>query len=135
MIRPLDAVLAALVVGGAVWTYTIKHEAEAAADRVSELRRKIAAERETIMFLKADWAFLNAPGRLERLVERHAEELKLKPLTAFQLVRLHELPPPLQPEEDEVTTGSIVPTERPADVPPTVPSVPGSIDDILRRSR
>ena len=139
MIRPLDLVLASLVVGGAVWTYSIKHEAEAAADRVSALRAAIEAEEERIMFLRADWGFLNAPERLERLVERHAEDLKLAPLETSQMVTPADLPPPRLPPEDDTetaeegeaddfATGSIARS-------PIVGPAPASIDDILGGTR
>lgn len=138
MIRPFDLLLAGLVVGGAVWTYSIKHEAEEAADRVAALRRSIVAEQERIMFLRADWGFLNAPERLERLVRRHGEDLRLAPLSAAQIVHPADLPPPRPDPQDELetagepgddfTTGSIDPA--PTFAAPNF-AAPGSIDDIL----
>ena len=140
MIRPFDALLIGLVVVGAVWTYRIKHEAEAAADRVSGLQRQIAAERERIMFLRADWSYLGSPVRLEALVERFGDDLKLEPIKATQIVEPFDLPAADVPETEiaadagEITTGSV---ERPSGVPkprapgPTV--VPMSIDDILKK--
>ena len=134
MIRPFDILLAGLVVGGAVWTYSIKHEAEAAADRVSALRAAIKREEERIMFLRADWAFLNAPERLERLVKRHAEELKLEPVASSQIIRPADLPPPRLPPEDEAETADARGDEN-ADDGFTTGSIrsasPASIDDIL----
>lgn len=151
MIRPVDLLLASLVVGGAVWTYSIKHEAEEAADRVSALRAAIKAEEERIMFLRADWAFLNAPARLEGLVKRHGEDLKLVPLAAPQIVRPSELPPPRPDPADETladgdaageggdfTTGSIAPpTSSPSrSIDAILDAAPaGSIDDLLGGSQ
>ena len=132
--KPSDLLLAAAVIGGAIWTYSIKHEAEAAADRVGELRRQIAAEEERIVFLRADWAFLNAPARLERLVGRFGDELELVPVEAHQWVEPFELPaPPLA--EDEVAADDAVPLvtgaiARPAPRPRY--DAPASIDDLLR---
>ena len=136
MIRPFDILLAGLVVGGAVWTYSIKHEAEAAADRVSALRAAIKREEERIMFLRADWAFLNAPERLERLVARHAQELKLGPVASSQIVRPADLPPPRLPPVDGTETAA---ADEETDAGFTTGSIrsapPTSIDDILGGGR
>lgn len=152
--RPSDLVLAIAVVGGAIWTYSIKHDAEDAADRVASLRHQIAAEQERIVFLRADWAYLNAPARLERLVARYGATLRLKPVEAHQWVDPFDLPAPeiVLPSEDdlreagtvELTTGSVrptVPLPRPrlrTDGPSVTParrrsaSIPTSIDDLLK---
>lgn len=146
--RPSDLLLAGAVIGGAIWTYSIKHDAEAAADRVASLRRQIAAEEERIVFLRADWAYLTSPVRLERLAERYRDELKLAPLEAHQWVEPVDLPTPLLPEEDEtleaglapLTTGSVAsrgPQARPRDgnVAPSRlrrAAIPSSIDDLLK---
>ena len=158
MIRPLDMVLALLVVGGAASTYTIKHDAEDAADRVSALQRRIAAEEERIVFLRADWAYLNAPARLERLVKRFGDDLALQTVEAHQWVAPDDLPPPPEADEDEMreaaleddfATGSVrpAPRSRPrarprpprplfgGDAAPSRPrraAIPSSIDDLLR---
>ena len=150
--RPTDLLLAVAVVGGAIWTYDIKRDAEDAADRVSDLARQIRAEEERIVFLRADWAYLNAPARLEKLVERYAKELKLAPVEAHQWVEPYDLPEADELDEPDtleagaapLVTGSIsgVPRPRPGRafsigerVAPSRErraSIPTSIDDLLR---
>ena len=151
--KPSDLLLAAAVIGGALWTYSIKHDAEDAADRVASLRRQIATEEERIVFLRADWAYLNAPARLERLVARYGATLKLRPVEAHQWIDPFDLPAPRVevPSADklreagtvELTTGSVrptVPRARPrlrtdGIVSPSrrrAADIPASIDDLLR---
>jgi len=50
-------------------------------DRLDRLQGEIAAEREQIEVLEADWAFLNRPARLEALAKRY---LDLVPARADQ---------------------------------------------------
>ena len=149
--RPTDLLLAVAVVGGAIGTYSIKHDAEDAADRVSGLRRQIAAEEERIVFLRADWAYLSSPARLEKLTARFGDDLELRPVEAHQWVEPFQLPPPDMPpdpvgelaaDEMPLVTGSVAggtrattPRPRPVFVTPKRTrraAIPTSIDDLLR---
>jgi hypothetical protein len=90
-------VIVALIVAAA-YVYDIKFEATMQAERLSKLRGEIKRERDAIAALRAEWATLNSPGRIEDLAQRH---LPLKPLDAFQidtLANLPERPKPPQPE-------------------------------------
>jgi hypothetical protein len=64
----------------ATWAYRVNYATQEALDRVAELRVEVAAEREAIAVLRAEWAYLNRPDRLQALVTRHAETLRLVPL-------------------------------------------------------
>lgn len=92
MLRTLNLVLIGLLVAGAGWTFIVKHNAEEAHERVDGLERQIANEREEIDLLRADWALLSSPTRLEQLVARYNDELGLKNLDATQLVGFDQLP-------------------------------------------
>jgi cell division protein FtsL len=90
-------VIVALIVAAA-YVYDIKFEATMQAERLSKLRAEIKRERDAIAALRAEWARLSSPGRIEDLAQRH---LKLKSLDAFQidtLANLPERPKPPQPE-------------------------------------
>lgn len=82
-----------LVIGAlifaAAYVYRIKMESTARVERVLQLRAEIREQREAIAVLRADWAKLDAPLRLQGLVERH---LPLKPLVATQYDSLKNLP-------------------------------------------
>lgn len=96
MMRIVNLVLVALVIAAATWTYAIKHESEERLAEIRRLERQIALERQTIDLLKADWAHLSHPQRLQLLTERYAEELGLQTPTADQFVTVDELPGPPQ---------------------------------------
>jgi len=90
--RIFNLVLVLAMIGAAVVTYNLKHEAEASASRVARLHTAIAREREAIALLKAEWSMLSQPGRLQQLVERYDDHFRLEPFSASQIATLDEVP-------------------------------------------
>ena len=82
------AVIAALVLAAA-WVYEIKYSSTRQAERVAKLRAEIRRERDTIAALRAEWAQLDNPDRIQILARRH---LTLKPIEATQFDPLDRLP-------------------------------------------
>ena len=82
-----------LVIGGlvfaAAYVYRIKMESTERTERVLRLHAEIREQRDAIAVLRAEWARLDAPLRLQGLAERH---LQLKPLNATQYDSLKNLP-------------------------------------------
>ncbi|MEM7441602.1 MAG: cell division protein FtsL [Pseudomonadota bacterium] len=74
------AMCAALVVGVAYWAYKENYRTQASLRRVADLQSAIAAEREAISVLSAEWAYLNRPNRLRELVDMNFVDLGLLPL-------------------------------------------------------
>jgi hypothetical protein len=91
---PLYFGAAAAVAATAFWAYRVNYAAQEALGRVEALRAEIAHEREALAILRADWAWLNAPDRLARLVALKADTLALGPMTAESFAELAELPEP-----------------------------------------
>ena len=81
-------VIGALVFAAA-YVYRIKMESTERTERVLRLRAEIREQRDAIAILRAEWAKLDAPLRLQGLAERH---LALKPLVATQYDSLKNLP-------------------------------------------
>jgi cell division protein FtsL len=81
-------VIAALIVA-ASFVYKIKFDSTLQAERVAKLRGEIRKERDAIARLRAEWAKLETPGRIQSLAERH---LALKPIQPTQLDNLDRLP-------------------------------------------
>jgi cell division protein FtsL len=75
---------AVLVVVCATWAYRVNYTTQEALDRVADLNEEIAAEREALAVLKAEWAYLNRPDRLRALVDANAGSLGLAELTPEQ---------------------------------------------------
>ncbi|CAN7496527.1 hypothetical protein LJR030_005096 [Rhizobium sp. LjRoot30] len=92
MLRTFDIVLIAVMTVTATVTYSIKHRAELKLDEVKRLEAEIKLERDTIDLLRADWALLTQPNRLEKLITVYAEELKLVPTDSRQIAQEMELP-------------------------------------------
>lgn len=81
-------VIGALVFAAA-YVYRIKMESTSRTERVLRLHAEIREQRDAIANLRAEWAKLDAPLRLQGLAERH---LALKPLVAIQYDSLKNLP-------------------------------------------
>ena len=109
--------LAIMAIAG--WAYSINYNTLTTLDRVSELRGQIAKEREAMQVLRVEWAYLNAPDRLARLVAAHNDQLRLGPLVPEHLGHVAAVPFPKghEPEADpEAPSETIpIPAARPAD--------------------
>lgn len=92
MLRSLDIVLIVVMTAAATVTYTIKHQAENKLEEVRKLEAGIKLEEDTIDLLRADWALLTQPNRLEKLVGVYQKDLQLAPTDPTQLARPEELP-------------------------------------------
>ena len=65
----------------AIWAYQVINDTRVLLEDVERLHTRIARERESISVLRAEWAWLNRPERLERLAEINADTLGLAPMT------------------------------------------------------
>jgi hypothetical protein len=92
MLRTLDIILIVVMTAVAAVTYTIKHQAELKLEEVRKLEAEIKLERDTIDLLRADWALLTQPSRLQRLIADYQSELQLVPTESTQLTQPSELP-------------------------------------------
>ena len=68
--------------------YQLTYDVIAMEGELAQRNRQILARQEAIHVLKAEWAYLNEPGRLQRLADRH---LDLQPLSATQVVAMSAL--------------------------------------------
>lgn len=108
------ALLGLTIIAISAWTYNVNYDTRLTLDRVSALHAKIAHEREKLQVLRVEWAYLNAPDRLEKLVARYAEQLELVPVSATMLGEVGQ--PPFEPETDErpeTRRGVQIPRARP----------------------
>jgi cell division protein FtsL len=89
MMRVLNILVIGALVLAAADVYTIKFDSTRQAQRVAKLRLDIRRERDAVAALRAEWAKLDNPARLQDLARRH---LQLKPVEAQQIDPLDNLP-------------------------------------------
>ena len=89
MVRLLNICVIAALVFAAGYVYDIKYQSTLRAERVAKLRHDIRRERDAIANLRAEWARLGSPGRIQTLAQRH---LSLKPFQTSQLDTFDNLP-------------------------------------------
>ena len=122
--RIIHLLVIGVLVFAAAYVYRIKMESTERTERVLRLRAQIREERDAIAVLRAEWTKLDAPLRLQGLVERH---LTLKPLTATQydsFKNLPERPPSLvRPGESDPIGAMLETIEASADAPATTGSI------------
>ena len=107
MFRKIDIALMLLMVAGATFTYKVKHQAELKLEEVHRLEAEIKLQEDTIDLLKADWALLNQPSRLQKLITVYQPELQLETTQPSQIATLDELPdrPVAPPDAPLVSEG------------------------------
>lgn len=116
MIRALQVISVLAAAGAAVAVFQIKYRAEAVAEQVADLQRSVDQENETLSLLHAEWSLLIQPARVQELVERHVELLKLMPLDPGQITKLENLPMrPKGPEPDDEAALSAILEDATAD--------------------
>ena len=87
--RLLNFCLVVVLVLATAYVYEIKFEATLRATRVAEMRGEVRRERDAIAALRAEWARLENPGRLEVLAKRY---LSIRPAELSQFDSLNHLP-------------------------------------------
>lgn len=87
--RILNVVAVGALFAAAVNVYKIKYDATMHAEHAQKLKREITLETDAIATLKAEWAYLARPDRVQKFALQH---LDLQPLKREQAVTLASLP-------------------------------------------
>ena len=106
--RVIHLLVIGALVFAAAYVYRIKMGSTSRTERVLRLHAEIREQRDAIAVLRAEWARLDAPLRLQGLAERH---LALKPLNATQydsFKNLPERPPRLVRPGDPDPIGAMI---------------------------
>ena len=106
--RVIHLLVIGVLVFAAAYVYRIKMGSTSRTERVLRLHAEIREQRDAIAVLRAEWARLDAPLRLQGLAERH---LALKPLNATQydsFKNLPERPPRLVRPGDPDRIGAMI---------------------------
>jgi cell division protein FtsL len=108
MLRIINALVVCALIVAAAYVYKIKFESTRQAEQVAKLRSEIRKDRDTIAILRAEWARLDRPDRIEDLAKRH---LKLQPVRVTQFDHLNNLPErpkPLVPPGTADPIGAVI---------------------------
>jgi hypothetical protein len=109
MIRWVQLLSVIAAVGTAIFVFQVKYRAEAIAEHAQQLQRDLDQENETLSLLSAEWSLLNQPSRVQALVARHNDVLKLQPLDPKQIARVEDLPMrPAGPAPDDAAALSAI---------------------------
>jgi cell division protein FtsL len=131
-VRMIHLIVVAALVIAAVHVYKIKFESTLQAERLAKLGVEIHRERDRISALRAEWAQLDSPARIQALAQRHLVLKQIDPAQIEALDHLPERPPP----EPAPAPSDLIALDRPGTVgvdPPTgtVPA-PGPTGGVKR---
>ena len=87
--RLLNIMVIGALILAASFVYKIKFDSTLQAERLGKVAGELRRERNAVASLRAEWAKLDTPGRIEGLSDRH---LALRPILPTQFDNLDRLP-------------------------------------------
>jgi cell division protein FtsL len=96
LLRSATLLFLVLAAGLSFVLFQVKYEVQKVDAELNALHRQIAADRQAIHVLKAEWTHLNDPARLRELAARHLAGLK--PMAPGQFAALADLPARAAPQ-------------------------------------
>lgn len=118
MMRLVNILVIAALIAAASAVYKIKFDSTLQAEKAAKLRKELRQERNAIARLRAEWARLDTPSRIQRLSDRY---LTLQPVKPTQFDEFNDLPPrpPAAPPPGDPIGAMLTPN-----APETTGSVP-----------
>ena len=117
--RLLNILVIGALILAASFVYKIKFDSTLQAERVAKLRGELRREHNAIAILRAEWAKLDTPARIQGLADRHLALQPVKPTQFDNLDRLPERPPATVPQPSNDPIGAML-----APAPETTGTVP-----------
>jgi len=111
MMRLLNIFVIGALIVAASYVYKIKFDSTLQAERVAKVRGELRNERNAIAVLRAEWAKLDAPSRIQGLADRHLSLRRIEPTQFDSFDRLPERPAPAAPGDDAIGA-MIAPADR-----------------------
>ena len=71
MLRILNVLAIVVLVGSAVYAYSIKYATLYQAERMVKLKHELQNEKDSLAVLRAEWAHVANPVRIETLADQH----------------------------------------------------------------
>ena len=98
ILRLMHAAAIAALIGSAAYAYGVKYHTIYTAEQLVKTRHLIAKEKDAINLLRAEYAHLARPDRIEELADA---KLAMEPLALSQIATVAELPE-AQPKVDSI---------------------------------
>ena len=89
MWRFLNVVSVVALIASAVYAYSIKYETIWYAEQIAKLKNRINREHADLSGLRAEWAYLTRPERIDALSGKY---LELQPMSLARIVKAQDLP-------------------------------------------
>ena len=89
MWRFLNIACVAALISSALYAYSVKYETIWYAEQIVKLRNQIQREHNEISGLRAEWAHLTRPERIDALASKN---LGLQPMSSSKIARAQDLP-------------------------------------------
>lgn len=104
MFRKFDMFLIVAMLCAAAYTYSAKHTTKRLQKELAAVESQIAAQKDTMALLRAEWGLLTQPAKLQVLVDQFGDELNLMTLDPGQIVTIQDIPmrPERNTEIDEI---------------------------------
>ena len=118
MMRLFNLLSILVLLGSAVYAYSIKYETSFRTEQIAKAKLEIKSEQDGINVLRAEWAFLTRPERVQKLSERY---LDLEPLALAQIDSFASLPERPRTPTRSATSSTCWAWRSPARLPPTRP--------------
>ncbi len=118
--RLVNIVIIVALIFAASAVYKIKFDSTLQAERVAKLAGQLRRERDAIAALRAEWARLDTPSRIQAFADRHLKLQPVRPTQFDSLDRLPERPAPAQPPVSNDPVGAAIAA------PDTTGSVPAA---------
>jgi cell division protein FtsL len=90
MMRFVNIMVIAALIAAATTVYKIKFDSTLQVEKATKLHNELRRERNAIAALRAEWARLDTPSRIQTLADRY---LTLKPIVPTQIDTFNDLPP------------------------------------------
>ncbi len=84
--------------------YQVKYQVRDVKNKVKALEVQLVKERNSLHVLKAEWAYLNRPERLQHLSQKY---FTMAPLSGTQLVDVKTLPPAIILRDSPILPASV----------------------------
>ena len=117
--RLLNLLVIGALILAASFVYKIKFDSTLQAEKVGKLAGELRRERNTIANLRAEWARLETPGRIQSLADRHLTLKAIAPTQFDTFDRIPDRPPTIvQPPIQDPIGAMIAPLDATGSIKP-----------------